>query len=88
MQSGNRLFDDMARLMTNAFGVAQDARQELESAFTSWFDRMIAQRNFITREEFEAVSEMARIAREENKDLRERLDKLEAKMSEIPEDKT
>ena len=80
MQSGNRFFDDMARLMNNAMGVAQDARQELENNFNGWFEKMIADRNLVTREEFDAVSAMARKAREENQALSARLDALEKDM--------
>lgn len=67
---GNRFFDDMSRLMTNAMGVAQGARDEAETAMKGWVDRWLADRNFVTREEFEAVREMAIKARTENAELR------------------
>ncbi len=66
----NRFFDDMARLMTNAMGVAQGAKDEAETAFKGWVDRWLAERDFVTREEFEAVREMAIKARTENAELR------------------
>ena len=66
----NRFFDDMSRLMTNAMGVAQGAKDEAETAFKGWIDRWLAERDFVTREEFEAVREMAIKARTENAELR------------------
>lgn len=77
MQSRNKFFDDMSQLMTNAMGVAQGARQEMETAFASMIDRWMADRDFVTREEFDAVRAMAQKAREENEALKARLDALE-----------
>ena len=73
----SRFFDDMSKLMTNAMGVAQGARDEAETAFKGWVDRWLADRDFVTREEFEAVREMAIKARTENTELRARLDRLD-----------
>ncbi|MGB7261902.1 MAG: accessory factor UbiK family protein, partial [Albidovulum sp.] len=66
MSGQNKLFDDMSKLMTNAMGVAQGARTEAETAMKSWMDRWLADRDFVTREEFDAVRAMAQKAREEN----------------------
>ena len=79
MQSGNKFFDDMSKLMTNAMGVAQGAKTEAETAFKGMVDRWMADRDFVTREEFDAVRAMAQKAREENEALKARLDKLGAK---------
>lgn len=79
MSTNNRFFDDMSKLMTNAMGVAQGARSEAENAMKSWVDRWLADRDFVTREEFEAVRDMAIKARTENAELKARLDALEAK---------
>ena len=65
--------------MTNAMGVAQGARDEAENAMKSWMDRWLADRDFVTREEFDAVRMMAQKAREENAELKARLDVLENK---------
>lgn len=65
-----RIFDDLSKLMTNAMGVAQGAKDEAETAMKGWVDRWLADRNFVTREEFEAVREMAIKARTENAELR------------------
>ncbi|MGY9013559.1 MAG: accessory factor UbiK family protein [Rhodobacterales bacterium] len=77
MQTRNKMLDDLSQLMTNAMGVAQGAREEAETAMRSVIDRWLADQNFVTREEFDAVRLMARKAREENTDLAARLDALE-----------
>ena len=77
MTERNRLFDDMSRLMSNAMGVAQGAREEADNAAKAWFDRLLASRDLVTREEFEAVRDMAIKARTENAELRARLDRLD-----------
>ncbi|MEX3316795.1 accessory factor UbiK family protein [Sulfitobacter sp. PS-8MA] len=79
MQTRNKFFDDVSQMMTNAMGVAQGAKDEAETAFKGMLDRWLADRDFVTREEFDAVRAMAQKAREENDALKARLDKLEAK---------
>ena len=78
MQTRSRLFDDLSQLMTNAMGVAQGAREEAETAAKSLVDRWLADHEFVTREEFDAVRAMAMKAREENDALRARIEALEA----------
>ena len=77
MQPGNKIFDDLSKLMTNAMGVAQGARAEAETAVKSLMDRWFADRDFVTREEFDAVRAMAQKAREENEALKARIEALE-----------
>ena len=79
MQTRNKFFDDMSQLMTNAMGVAQGARSEAETAMKGFIDRWMADRDFVTREEFDAVRAMAQKAREENDALSARLAALEAR---------
>ncbi len=79
MQTKNKMLDDISKLMTNAMGVAQGAKDEADNAFKSMIDRWLADRDFVTREEFDAVRAMAQKAREENQALKARLDALEAK---------
>lgn len=80
MQTRNKIFDDISQLMTNAMGVAQGARDEAETAMKGMMDRWLADRNFVTREEFDAVRAMAQKAREENDALSARIAALEAKL--------
>ena len=77
MQTRNKILDDISQLMTNAMGVAQGAKGEAETAMNSLMDRWLADRNFVTREEFDAVRAMAQKAREENDALKARMDALE-----------
>lgn len=78
MQTRNKIFDDLSQLMTNAMGVAQGARAEAETAMKGFIDRWMADRDFVTREEFDAVRAMAQKAREENAALMARIAALEA----------
>lgn len=78
MQTRNKFLDDMSQLMTNAMGVAQGAKTEAETAFKSMVDRWMADRDFVTREEFDAARAMAQKAREENAALEARIVVLEA----------
>ena len=77
MQTRNRMFEDLSQLMTNAMGVAQGAKDDAETAMKSWIDRWMAERDFVTREEFDAVQAMAQKAREENEALSARIEALE-----------
>lgn len=79
MQSRNKVLDDISQLMTNAMGVAQGAKTEAETAMKSLMDRWMADRDFVSREEFDAVRAMARKAREENEALKARIEALEGK---------
>ncbi len=78
MQTRNKFFDDMSQMMTNAMGVAQGAKDEAENAMKGVIDRWLADRDFVTREEFDAVRAMAQKAREENEALKARLDAMDA----------
>ncbi len=81
MQTRNKFFDDMSQLMTNAMGVAQGAKTEAETAMKGFVDRWMADRDFVTREEFDAVRAMATRAREENAALSARIAALEAALA-------
>ena len=80
-QTSNRLFDEMARLMNDAAGVAQGVRREFDTLFRGQAERVLRDLDVVQREEFEAVKEMARLAREENELLRARIDALEVELS-------
>ena len=79
MQTRNKIMEDISQLMTNAMGVAQGAKDEAETAVKSVMDRWLADRDFVTRDEFDAVRAMAQKAREENEALKARIDALEGK---------
>ncbi len=85
-QTTNRFFDEVARLMNDAAGVAQGVRREFETMVRAQAERILRDLDVVKREEFEAVKEMARLAREENEALKARIDVLEARQkgSETP----
>ncbi|MSO68539.1 MAG: accessory factor UbiK family protein [Pseudolabrys sp.] len=78
-QTSNRIFDEMARLMNDAAGVAQGVRREFDTLFRAQAERILRDLDVVQREDFEAVKEMARLAREENETLKARIEALEAK---------
>ena len=80
-QTSNRLLDEFAKLMTDALGVAQGVRREAETVVRGQAERFLAGMDLISREEFEAVREMAARARDENEALRARVQALEARLS-------
>ncbi|MFN3972292.1 MAG: accessory factor UbiK family protein [Gemmobacter sp.] len=84
MQSRNKILDDLSQLMTNAMGVAQGARTEAETAMRGFVDRWMADRDFVTREEFDAVRVMAQKARDENAALAARIAALESAAAPAP----
>lgn len=77
MQTQNALFDEIAKLMTEAAGAADGVRREAETVMRSRLQRLLADMDVVTREEFEAVRDMARAAREENEALKARIETLE-----------
>src|SRR5579863_2302388 len=77
-QTTNRFFDEVARLMNDAAGVAQGVRREFETLFKTQAERWLRDLDLVKRDEFEAVKDMARIAREENEALKVRVAALEA----------
>jgi len=79
-QTTNRFLDEIARLMNDAAGVASGVRREVDAVFRTQADRILRELDVVKREEFEAVKDMARIAREENDGLKARIAALEAKI--------
>ncbi|MBN9446477.1 MAG: accessory factor UbiK family protein [Bosea sp.] len=79
VSTSNRILDDIARLATDAAGAAQGVRREVETVVKTQIERLLRDMDVVTREEFEAVREMALLAREENEKLAARLAALEGK---------
>jgi BMFP domain-containing protein YqiC len=80
-QTTNRFLDEVARLMNDAAGVAQGVRREFDTLFRTQAERILRDLDVVQRDEFEAVKDMARRAREENEALKERIAALEAKLA-------
>jgi len=83
-QTTGGFYDQFARLMNDAAGVAQGVRREVDSVMRSQAERILQDMDVVHREEFEAVKEMARLAREENEALKARIAALEAKLATPP----
>jgi BMFP domain-containing protein YqiC len=81
VQTTNRFFDEVARLMNDAAGVAQGVRREFETVLRAQAERILRELAVVQREEFEAVKDMARLAREENEALKGRVAALEARLA-------
>jgi BMFP domain-containing protein YqiC len=79
-QTTNRFFDEIARLMNDAAGAASGVRREVETVVRNQAERILRDLDLVKREEFEAVKEMARLAREENEALKARVAALEARL--------
>ncbi|MEA2871612.1 MAG: hypothetical protein QOH67_1588 [Hyphomicrobiales bacterium] len=79
-QTSNRFFDEVARLMNDAAGVATGVRREFDTVMRTQAERILRELDVVQREDFEAVKDMARLAREENEALKARIAALEAKL--------
>jgi BMFP domain-containing protein YqiC len=80
VQTTGRLYDEIARLMNDAAGVAQGVRREIDSVMRTQAERILRDLDLVQREELDAVREMARLAREENEALKARVAALEARL--------
>ncbi len=80
MQTENRFFEDVAKLATSALGTVQGMAQEVESLVHQQVDKILGRMDLVSRDEFDAVREMAENARVENERLSERLNELEQKL--------
>lgn len=84
MQTENRFFDDLAKLINGAAGTLAGMTREAETAARERAKEWIGGLDFVSRDEFEAVKEMAAKAREETDALKARIDALEAKGRQEP----
>jgi BMFP domain-containing protein YqiC len=80
MQTENPFLDGLARIFTDAAGAAQSVRGEVDTFMRQRLERLVADMDFVPREEFEAVKAMAAKARLENEALAARLTELESKI--------
>jgi BMFP domain-containing protein YqiC len=86
MQSDNRLFDDLVKMMNGAAGTLAGVGREAEAGARSRAREWIGGLDFVSRDEFEVVKAMAVAARDENDALKARLDALEAQSAPAPTD--
>lgn len=83
MQTSNRLFDDFARVASGAMNTLGGLREEIETRVRERLERMAADMDLVTREEFDAVRAMASKARSEQEDLAAKLARVEAELAEV-----
>ena len=83
-QTSNRFFDEIGRLMNDAAGAAQGLKREIDTIVRNQADKILGDLDIVKREEFEAVKDMARLAREETEALKARIAALEAKLGISP----
>ena len=79
-QTNNRFFDEIGRLMNDAAGAAQGVKREFDTVMRTQAEKFLRDMDLVKREEFEAVKDMARLAREENEALKARIAALEARL--------
>jgi BMFP domain-containing protein YqiC len=79
-QTSNRFFDEIGRLMNDAAGAAQGVKREVDTVVRNQAEKILRDLDVVKREEFEAVKDMARLAREENEALKARIALLEARL--------
>ena len=82
-QTTGRLFDELAKIMTSAAGAAQGLRGEVENLIRAQAERLLADMDLVSREEFEAVKLMAQKAREENETLKQKLAELSSRLEKL-----
>lgn len=80
MQTDNKLLDDLARVAAGAFGTIFGMKDEVEAQLRQQFERVLSRMDVVTREEFEAVREMAAKARSEQEAMAARLEALEQRL--------
>ena len=83
-QTSNRFFDEIGRLMNDAAGAAQGVKREVDAVVRNQAERILRDLDLVKREEFDAVKDMARLAREENEALKTRIAALEARLGGSP----
>ena len=78
MQSQNRMFDDLVKMMNGVAGTMAGVGREAEGSMREKMREWVGGMDFIARDEFDAVKAMAAAACDENDALRKRIDALEA----------
>lgn len=79
MPPSNRLFDDLARLMTDAAGAAQGVRREAETVVKAQLERVIRDLDVASREELDVLRDLVTHLQSQNEALTARVTALEAK---------
>ena len=81
--ASNRVFDEIAKLMSGAAGAAQGVRREIDTLVQTQIERALGDMQIVQRDEFEVVKEMVAKAREENEELQAKITRLEATIKKL-----
>jgi BMFP domain-containing protein YqiC len=81
MQSENKMFDDLVKMVNGFAGTMAGMGREAESSAREKMREWVGGQDFVGRDEFEAVKAMAAAARDENEILKARIAALEAKVT-------
>ncbi len=81
MHSENPIISDFVKVLNSAAGTLAGMGREARDSARERFKEMMGEMDFVSREEFNAVKDMAARAREEAETLKKRLDELEARAS-------
>lgn len=77
MQTNNRILEDLARVASTAMGAAGGVKGEFETLLKRQFEKILDGMDMVSRDEFDAVKEIAAKARTEQEALSLRVEKLE-----------
>jgi BMFP domain-containing protein YqiC len=83
MQTTGRFFDDIAKVANGAMGALGGVKQEAEAAIKQRAERLLAEMDLVPRDEFDAMADVARRAREEQEKLTAKLAELEARLAKL-----
>ncbi len=84
MQSEKRIFDDLAKVLNGVAGTVAGMGREAEASMRERAREWAGGLDLVTREEFDAVKQMAATARAEADALKARVAKLEAAAASKP----
>ena len=82
-----KIIDDLGGMVSGLGIAAQGAREEIEQAVRGHIDALLTENGLVSREEFEAVREMAVAAREENAQLSAQISQLQADLEALQKPK-
>jgi BMFP domain-containing protein YqiC len=83
MQTSNRFFDDFAKVASGAASTLVGVKQELDALIRQRLERLIADLDLVSREDFEAVRATATHARAAQEELEQRVTALEARLQAV-----
>ena len=81
MQKDNKFFEDIARLASGAAGGFVEMKREIEDMVSLQLEKLLQRMNLVSREEFDTISGMLSKSREEQENMKKKLEELEKKLA-------